>query len=272
MSKLSEIFRRISKPIPEEYDNIASFDVARYSDNNSDNNSDNKAIELQLTESIRVKQSKLDKINNDYEKRRNSINDHYDEKLQQMQVLYNQLATAPIGVSNLMLANIVNIMAGFKELREKELAVLDMDKFTQITETEEETKKLTQSIYHDTILDSLLSKLDNPSSDLELGLALGILLHHDPNYSNDKNTGIDSKVLLKQYFQKELVEAATNSQRIFEEHLISHARSVLLSVLSRKATPFGSPNHDYVIEPKPGSNMIKLTDTDIHHSFTFNHA
>jgi hypothetical protein len=233
-----------------------------------DHYNDNKAIELQLTESIRMKQTKLDQIKADYEKKKQTINDHYDEKHRQMQELHEQLSNAPMSVKNLMFDNIKNIMTGFKELHDSELAKLELEQSFLITETEESTKKLTQSIYHNTIVEGLLNKLDNPSFDLELGLALGILLRHDPTYSNNENASKDSKDLLKQYFQKELVKADTYSQRIFEEHLISNARSILLSMLADKATSITGKKKDFTIEPKPGHSTIKLTDTDIRHSFT----
>jgi hypothetical protein len=169
----------------------------------------------------------------------------------------------PAEQNNLMISSIENLMAGFEKLRKKSLKKI----FETKVNDSEAVEQRKQSIYHQSIIESVLNKLNNPSGDLEFGLAMGILLHNDPNYHKDNDYSIDSQELLKKYCLKELHKAETNSQKIFEEHLICLAKTILLNVLSDRAISLSCEKKDFIIIPKPNTQSIKLIDTDIRHSF-----
>ena len=286
MSRLSEVFRDISVTVirpqekpqekpqenpqekpqenpqenPQEktQDNIPEFDLDRYPD------SDNRAVELELSQSISLEKRKIETVRDDYLNSVYEANSRYDTNLKNLTAIKNQV-TIPA-----LVAGVDDLISKMEDARQAELKQLLNSYNNALAKSEDEMKKLTQSIYRNNVIDSLIHKLSNPSFDLELGLALGILLHNDNSYCpNDDDIGIDSDKLLRCYFLKELVKSDVHSLKLFEEHLISLGREVLLRILTLRATPFGSKSSEYTITPKPNSGGIKLTDTDIRHSFTF---
>jgi hypothetical protein len=279
MSRLVEVFRQISQPmnndnIPETTsfnDSYPATDIDRYSESVSttdiDRYSESKAIELQLNQSISLQDRKKEELKTMYQARLQVVlKDAQEQKDQISSIMSKQK-------NHLIKLHLEAVLHQISESTETDMKVLDEQYAQALLTHDTETKLLTQSIYKSHLIDSLILKLNNPSFDLELGLALGILLHHDNSYCpDDDDMGKDSEILLRRYFTKEVSASGEHTQKLFEEHLISKARTTLLNMLHSKATPFGSKRANYVITPKPSSSGIKLTDTDIRHSFMFEDA
>lgn len=260
MSRAAQVFRSISLPFASNYDLTGS----DHDDNvasSIDNFSDNKTLEMQLSESVKINNNKADELNAVYQRAVGDIEYRVANELAKLQHMLNDPLFA--GLKD----HITSLIDLIETTKRKQLDTLKDNFRNNLTLLDEENKKLTQSIYQQNTVETLMQKIENPSFDFELGLAIGILLHNDRQYCPEDDNMLNSSALLRRYFTKLALTSDVHTPKLFEEHIISHAKSVLLNTLSNRSALLGS--HNYIVKQKPDSQGIKLTDTNIHQNFIF---
>jgi hypothetical protein len=217
---------------------------------------DTNEIELRLLESMRIHQSGVDQLRANYEESVRNLNTTYDNNidvLRQMQY------------TNQGLEEHINSLIKQMEIsRHNAIELMKHEHIIKVADFGQE--KISLIKHQQTMVDSVMSKINTPSFDLEFGIAIGILLHHDNSYIPEDAASYDAIELLRRYLTQEVLRASTCTQKLFEEHLISKAKSVLFNTLKQRAIPFGCSEKKIEITPKPDTNGIKLIDTDILHS------
>jgi len=119
-------------------------------------------------------------------------------------------------------------------------------------------------------IDHVMEKLEKPSREMELGMAITIILHvakkgHIGQSTNaTKLSDDDSDTFLRSVITKLLEKSGTSTPQLFEEYIIQKAREILFD---RLAQDIIKPVKEILIVPK-SQQSIKLTDTSIHHSHT----
>lgn len=228
----------------------------------------------------------LNSVNQDHINQTTVINNEYDEKIlklvkdhteyktrinskhkffSQLQLIipanhdttYDQLHIDVIRASD----SYKELLATCDEKHDKKISMTIDEKKSKLIAAQKQYAVQKQAIYSDVVVDEVLDNILAPSREMELGMAVAVLIHMNPSFCpTDDDRRKPSSDLIRSMIKTLHNETKDLSQKIFEEYLITRAKEILFKRLTDEYLPFGENNYDYAFIPKDGIDF-KLTDT-----------